>query len=561
MAKGWGGRLRRRGRSSSDEGWASRVGGVSLDESSERERPPEIEFIDIVKAAMTVTNAKPAETAPPEPVDLASLARRVADEQSVEPRAARVAVAGSAWNALAAESVSKGLRRSGSPDRDRVLFETALLEPTHLTPIVMTGAAALALRTGDVEPWRTRAESAYHDHRPIPGLEKAGVMIGLGFTGPGPSRSEADADGWFTLEGVNLIVHAHLYDALVVRIPSQSGTASCFLIPIHTTPGVPNGVTVTRLFGKPGTAPAAFAEVVIDGARALRVGPDGVADELLRPAINRLRCDATIVGAAQMRAAVDALANGMERRRGADVFHRLVTSDIEASVAATMAAEASQRMSARSEASKLPLVLAQHWVRSRFDAIVPDAAAVTRLADMEVSPALAWTSPLLPLWGGTRTVLRADFARLVERGELVEFIAELDVGVFGTPLGAAIDWLREIALDKAGRSGDRLEATALLWAAALLTGQGRIDAAGTLLGAEAVPMRRSPAAATDAKRDLTTTPSRSDAWRRPPPSDLPTVDDDGATDDLIVDLREIFDEDSTSGREGRPLPRSEISSH
>ncbi len=539
--------LRKRGNPGASEPWTSRVEHIGVDEGTGEATEtgvPDLEFIDVVKAAVASTRGRtPAPT--PDSIDLDTLAREVVDQQAVEPRVARVSVASSAWNALAADSVGKGLRRSGTPERDRLLFETALLEPTHLTPIVMTGAAALALRTGELEPWRTRAESPYHDHRAIPGLEKAGVMIGLGFTGPGSSPPEQGEDGSFTLSGVDLIVHAHLYDALVVRIPDTTGGASCFLIPIHTDPGVPNGVTVTRLFGRPGTAPGAFAEVRIDGARAMRVGPEGVADELLRPAIDRLRCDATMVGAAQMRAAVDALSDGLERRRGADVFHRLVASDIEASVAAGMAAEASRRLNAKAPTARLTLVLAQHWVRSRFDAVVPDATAVMRLAEMEVAPSLAWTSPLLPLWGGTRTVLRADFARLAERGEIEESVESWGVGLARSPLAAAVDWLKEIALDGTAPMGDRLEAAALLWAVSLLDSQGRTDAAGTLLGAEAVPMRRGLLAGGEHVRE-----------RRPDPVPVPAATGPGEEQTepgVTIDLREVFDAGATSGRDGRPL--------
>lgn len=534
---------RRRNVDASGQAWASRVERIGV-EGEVGETVPELAFLDVVKAAMASTRT-PAP--PPDDVDLSTLARQVADQQSVEPRVARVAVASTAWNALTADSVGKGLRRSGTPERDRVLFETALLEPTHLTPIVMTGAAALALRIGELEPWRSRAESPYHDHRAIPGLEKAGVMIGLGFTGPGSSRPEPGPDGWFTLHGVDLIVHAYLYDALVIRIPDATGGASCFLIPIHSDPGVPNGITVTRLFGRPGTAPGAFAEVRIDGARAMRMGPEGVADELLRPAIDRLRCDTAIVGAAQMRAAVDALSAGLERRRGADVFHRLVTSDIEAAVAAGMAAEASRRLSAKATTAKLTLVLAQHWVRSRFDAVVPDATAVMRLAEMEVAPSLAWTSPLLPLWGGTRTVLRAEFARLIDRGEVEESVESWGAGPARSPLAAAVEWLKEIVCDESAPMGDRLEAAALVWAVSLLDSQGRIDAAGTLLGAEAVPMRRGPVAGGEHVKE-----------RRPdavPAASGPDVEA-SAEPSVTIDLREVFEAGATSGRDGRPLQGS-----
>lgn len=520
------------GRGKADAEWTNRVERLTVDEHAAVD-PPEIDFIDLVKAAMANTRTGPTTPPPPLEFDLDDLAREVSEQQSVEPKVPRVSVASVSWNALAAHSVAAGLRRAGSPERDRVLYDTALLEPTHLTPIAMTAAAALALRAGEFEPWRTRAESRYHDHRAIPGLDKAGVMIGLGFTGPGTGLPTPDEDGWFTLDGIDLIVHSYLYDALIVRIPEPDGRASCYLLPIHTERAVANGIKVNRLFGRPGTAPGAFAEVTIHDARALRIGPAGVADELLRPAIDRLRSDAAIVGAAQMRAAVDALSYGLERRRGADVFHRLVAADIEATVAAGMAAEASQRIVARSGSSKLPLVLAQHWVKSRYDAIVPDAAAVMRLAEATVAPSLAWTSPLVTLWGGTRTVLRADFAQLAERGDVARYVDTWDVDVSGTPLAAAMDWLRDVALDESAPVGDRLEASTLMWAVSLLVGQGRVDAAGTLLGAEVVPMRRSGGPGEEARVPA------------PPPV--------ASGEDVVIDLRDVFEAGATSGRDGRPL--------
>lgn len=515
-----------------DAEWTNRVERLMAEEPAAVDLP-EIDFIDLVKAAMANTRTAPA--APPAPLefDVEDLAREVSEQQSVEPKVPRVSVASVSWNALAAHSVAAGLRRAGSPERDRLLYETALLEPTHLTPIAMTAAAALALRAGEFEPWRTRAESRYHDHRAIPGLDKAGVMIGLGFTGPGTCLPTADEDGWYILDGIDLIVHSYLYDALIVRIPEPDGRASCYLLPTHSERAVANGIKVNRLFGRPGTAPGAFAEVTIHDARAVRIGPAGVADELLRPAIDRLRCDAAIVGAAQMRAAVDALSQGLERRRGADVFHRLVAADIEATVAAGMSAEASQRIVARSGSSKLPLVLAQHWVKSRYDAIVPDAAAVMRLAETTVAPSLAWTSPLVTLWGGTRTVLRADFAQLAARGEVSRYVDSWKVDVSKTPLSAAMDWLRQVALDESSPAGDRLEASALMWAVSLLVNQRRTDAAGMLLGAEAVPMRRSGGAGEEARGSA------------PPPAER--------REEVVIDLRDVFEAGATSGREGRPL--------
>jgi hypothetical protein len=101
-------------------------------------------------------------------LDLVALAGIVASEQSAEPREHRVTVQSGAWHTLASNSVSRGLRQASGPGRARTLFEAAQIEPTHLTPVAMTAAALAALRTGDMQPWRMRAESVHHDPRAIP---------------------------------------------------------------------------------------------------------------------------------------------------------------------------------------------------------------------------------------------------------------------------------------------------------------------------------------------------------------------------------------------------------
>ncbi len=459
------------------------------------------EFLDRMKQAMDAREVEapppgvverdaepsPRSDAPQAEVDVKALAAIVAAQQSVEPRTARVAVPSGAWNTLAAHTVRSGLRRTDTEGRSRLMFDTAVIEPTHLTPVAMTAAATLALRTGEVAPWRSRATGLHHDPRAIPGLDKAGVMIGVAFTGRGRPRVEATDDpDHFLLSNIELITHSHLYDALLVRVPEPSSGATCYLLPIHTGPGQPNRVRVKKLFGRPGTAPASFARVQIDGAVAVRVGPRGAGDQLFRPVIERLRADAAIVGAAQMRAAVDVMTEGLERRTGADIFHRQFVEDVEATVAEGLAIEAADRL-AEGGVGGLNLVLAQHWVQSRFGAIVPDASAMMHLASVPVDPAVAWTSPLLPLWGGTAHVLRSEFVAWADRGALDSLFQRCGFESHSKVITKACTWLLEMAMDRAIPAAERMEAAALVSAASILAAAGRTDALAVLLGSDSGP--------------------------------------------------------------------------
>ncbi|MDH5521272.1 MAG: hypothetical protein OEZ14_12160, partial [Acidimicrobiia bacterium] len=117
----------------------------------ERPASADEEFLEQMRAAI---EAAAPHHEPESPRDLAALADLVTYQQTGEARVPHVSVPTGAWNTLASESVARGLRRLETPGRDEALFKMALIEPTHLSAVLMTAAAALVLKTGDVAPWR-----------------------------------------------------------------------------------------------------------------------------------------------------------------------------------------------------------------------------------------------------------------------------------------------------------------------------------------------------------------------------------------------------------------------
>lgn len=383
---------------------------------------------------------------------------------------------------LIRDSVLRGLRRPDHPGRLDQLFEVARIEPHHLTPIVMTAAASLALRPGEVTPWLNRTISDHHDVRPIAALDKAGLMVGVALSAPGrASIHPTSDDGWFELSELQIVSHSYPYDALLIRLPTIDGP-TCFLVPIRLPDGTPNRLAIKDRFERPGTAEGVFLRAATQRARAIRVGPFGAGDQLFGRVMRRLRADSAVIGAAQMAVATEALASGIDRRRDTDMWYRRFVEEISLSVAKDMAFDAYERLG--TPLGDVALAIAQHWVRTRFGRVVPDAAASMQLADVPVSPAVAWTSALLPLWGGDAQSSYIAFSAAAERG-LGPFLDGLDLQSGSPSLDESWKWLRERAGDPDAPVSERLASAALAWAGSLLSQRGRRDALAVLLADDA----------------------------------------------------------------------------
>jgi hypothetical protein len=379
--------------------------------------------------------------------------------------------------------VLRGLRKPDQVGRIEKLFDVAQIEPHHLTPVVMTAAASLALRPGEAAPWLNRATSAYHDPRALPPLDKAGIMIGVGLPAPGKvTVSPTRRDGWVELSGLQVVSHSYPYDALLLRLPAPEGP-TCFLVPIRDESGRPNRLAIKDRFERPGTEDGVFLRASLQRALAFQVGPAGAGDQLFAPVMRRLRADTAVVGAAQMSAATDTLSSGIDRRRNNDIWYRRFVEEISLSVAKDMAFDATDRLG--TPIGDVALAIAQHWVRTRFGRVVPDAAASMQLAEIPVAPAVAWTSPLLPLWGGDARSSQIAFEASVAHGGLEAFIASLHLRSGSSSLDAALAWLCERATDGAAPATERVASTSLAWAGSLLSQRGRRDALAVLLADDA----------------------------------------------------------------------------
>jgi putative acyl-CoA dehydrogenase len=377
------------------------------------------------------------------------------------------------------------------------MFLMSQLEPSHLTPISTTAAATLGLADDTVGLWSRLATTRSYDPRPIGAPDKTGVMIGLGFTAgsrEGVRVTRAGQSYVHTVTGSAMLTNAGPYDGILVPVNTPDGRRTTFLVPMRDERGGANGVRVTRVFGRAGSSPTAFAEVTFEDSTAWRVGEFGGASEVMTAPIDRLRLDSVLAGAGRMRKAVSWAAYHASEEGLLDdpVATRLIASaEIQTEVAVLMMARMSalfdraDRLDRRYE--RLLLTLTQHWVSTRSERVLSTARQVSSEAGFPLPSDMNWDPPLVAMWAKAETALSGDIADLVtnHRDVLEPFEAEVEVlrregGRFADVHAWLLTTLRNGPAGRLPWPGV-LEAGALVWGAALLLRNGRRDVATAML--------------------------------------------------------------------------------
>ncbi len=179
-----------------------------------------------------------------------------------------------AYHALMRRSIGAGLHCSvwdtGGDDsaaravsRVARLYIAAQAESGHLMSATMTNAAVAALAQSPslADTWLPRIRTRRYDSSQRPLADKAGALIGMGFTekqggsdyGASTTAAVDAGDGMWRLTGHKWFLTAPTSDAFVVLAQTVDGL-SCFLMPRFLSDGSLNGVRVMRLKDKLGGA-------------------------------------------------------------------------------------------------------------------------------------------------------------------------------------------------------------------------------------------------------------------------------------------------------------------
>ncbi|MDR3497070.1 MAG: acyl-CoA dehydrogenase family protein [Ancalomicrobiaceae bacterium] len=376
-----------------------------------------------------------------------------------------------AYHALMRRSAEAGLgappaKGQGAPPhaeshRAARLFLTAQTEPGHLAAFTASHAAGgvLDLAGGDAaQAWIDGLATGRYDHRPLPLEQKAGVTISVGLTekqgGVEPLDSTTaatpSAAGYHRLIGHKWFLSAPASDAAIILAEAPGGP-SAFLVPRFRTDGSANPMRFVRLKDTFGMRVTATAEIDLADADGYLLGGEGDGPTLIGEALSRLRLDATVIAAGQMRAA---LAHAVHHCRHRAVSgERLVDLDLMTRVLADMALDvagatvlAMRLAQARDlaatdqqEAAYFRVVLpaAKYWIAKTGVAVAAEAMECVGgngYVELGGMPKFLRDAPANVLWAGPGNVLALDLIDVLAAdptaldAPLAEFTTELGRG-------------------------------------------------------------------------------------------------------------------------------------
>ncbi|AOX99452.1 isovaleryl-CoA dehydrogenase [Jeongeupia sp. USM3] len=309
----------------------------------------------------------------------------------------------------------------------------AQLEAGSLCPVTMTYAAIpLLLDQPALAAWRRPLLSDRYDPRPLPGPEKAGVLVGMGMTEKQggsdlrSNRTRAEADGdRARLSGHKWFFSVPQADAHLVLAQAAAGP-SCYFMPRFRDDGELNGIRLLRLKDKLGNHSNASAEVEFDGALAYPVGEPGRGIATLLAVAARTRLDCAIASAGMMRMTlVEALHHARHRRAFGGA---LVDAPLMRTVLADMAIESEAAMwlalRLADAADNEPMLfrmltpVAKYWICKRAEAFIGEAMEVLGgngyCEDFRLARAYR-EAPVNAIWEGAGNIMCLDLLRALQR--------------------------------------------------------------------------------------------------------------------------------------------------
>ena len=357
--------------------------------------------------------------------------------------------------------------RAGYLVRAAAMEQWARLDIGVMCPVTMTGAAVPVLLRDEDGPGAEMARRILD--AAAAGTGRDHPSMGMAMTEPqggsdlsGSSTVAIDqGDGTFLLHGHKWFVSHAVADALLVLarepgVGEGSRGLSCFLVHGWLEDGSRNGIELQRLKDKLGTRSLASCEVVLDGARATRIGEPGRGVPTIIEMVVHTRMDCTIGNAGILARAVGEAVNHCRTRSafGARLVDqplmRMVLADLllerEASLA--IAYEVARGFQVADRVTRLVTAVAKYWVTRR--AVQGCIECVETLGgsgytEEFVLARLYRDAQVNSTWEGSGNVMALDVLRAITRDpELVSLararVAALVEGAPGDVASAVADF-------------------------------------------------------------------------------------------------------------------------
>ncbi|MGR3540976.1 MAG: acyl-CoA dehydrogenase family protein [Hasllibacter sp.] len=308
------------------------------------------------------------------------------------------------------------------------------VEPGTCCPLTMSYAAVPALSADPAiaAEWVPKLTAGAHDPALAPPARKSALTMGMAMTEvqggsdvrANRARAEPDGDG-YRLTGHKWFCSAPMSDGFLTLAQAPGGL-TCFVLP-RWLDGGRNAIRIDRLKDKLGNRANASAEIVLEGAHARRLGPEGDGVRTIIEMVHHTRLDTAMAPAGLMRAA---LAEALRWAGGRTVFQRRLIDqplmravladlalDLEAALALGLrvarAFDAGERDFAR------PAVAAAKFhANKRAPWVIAEAMeALGGMGYVEDTPLpmLYREAPLNGIWEGSGNVIALDFLRTLAR--------------------------------------------------------------------------------------------------------------------------------------------------
>jgi putative acyl-CoA dehydrogenase len=250
----------------------------------------------------------------------------------------------------------------------------------------------------------------------------------------------ADGGEAYLLTGHKWFCSAPMCDVFLVLAQAPGGL-TCFLLPRVLPDGSRNAFAIQRLKEKLGNRSNASSEIELDGAYALRIGPEGRGVRTIVEMVNYTRLDCINGSASLMRQAV-AQATHHAAHRSA-FGKRLVDQPLMRNVLADLALESEAatafllRLAGACDAAeagderaaqlkRIGTAVGKYWICKRCPALVAEALECLGGAgyvEESILPRLYREAPLNSIWEGSGNVNALDVLRVL--GKEPEAVAAL----------------------------------------------------------------------------------------------------------------------------------------
>ncbi len=388
---------------------------------------------------------------------------------------------GSAWEAGAGRMTERAAR----------LYMATQIEAGHLCPLVMTNAAAAALKASPalLDAWLPHILAREYDEAMRPWFQKKAVTLGMGMTerqcGSDVraiiTKAEPCGDH-YEISGHKWFMSAPMCDAFLVLAQAPSGL-TCFLMPRFRPDGSINALRFQRLKDKLGNRSNASSEVEFDGAYAERVGEEGKGVRTIIAMAQLTRLDCAISAAGQMRFGLAQAAHharhrsAFQRRLVDQPAMRALLADLaletEANVALVfrlaLAYERAEKSSFEAAYARLVTPAAKYLVTKLAPGFIYEALECLGgngyVEDLPIAR-LYREAPLNAIWEGSGNIMALDILRaLRSEGGALAVVERL--GAAGAAGERTVAGIKERLASGEAEAGARVIAERLARLAAL----------------------------------------------------------------------------------------------